>query len=60
VRRFRAARLRRRDTDLYELLARSARNLVTGADLLAELALPGADASRSASGWWSWNTTATG
>ena len=44
MRTFRAARFRRRDTDLYELLARSARNLVTGADLLAELALPGADA----------------
>jgi hypothetical protein len=27
----------------YELFTRSARNLVTGTDLLAELALPGAD-----------------
>lgn len=53
MRRFRAARFRRRntdlrfrrrDTDLYELLARSARNLVTGTDLLTELTLPGADA----------------
>src|SRR5690606_4359709 len=44
VRRFRAVRVRRRVADLYELLARSARNVVTGTDLLTELTLPGADA----------------
>lgn len=35
---------RRDDADaLYELLTRSAQNLVTGTDMLAELALPGVD-----------------
>jgi predicted phosphate transport protein (TIGR00153 family) len=34
---------RRRDSGFYELFTRSARNLVTGTDLLAELALPGVD-----------------
>jgi len=34
---------RRRDDGFYELFTRSARNLVTGTDLLAELALPGVD-----------------
>jgi predicted phosphate transport protein (TIGR00153 family) len=35
--------LRRRGGGFYGLFTRSARNLVTGTDLLAELALPGAD-----------------
>jgi predicted phosphate transport protein (TIGR00153 family) len=35
--------LRRREGGFYELFTRSARNLVAGTDLLAELALPGAD-----------------
>lgn len=35
--------MRRRDREFYELFTRSARNLVTGTDLLAELALPGVD-----------------
>jgi uncharacterized protein len=35
---------RRRDREFFPLFTRSARNLVTGTDLLAELALPGADA----------------
>ena len=34
---------RREEGGFYELFTRSARNLVKGADLLAELALPGAD-----------------
>lgn len=34
---------RRSESGFYELFTRSARNLVKGADLLAELALPGAD-----------------
>jgi uncharacterized protein len=34
---------RRRDSGFYQLFTRSARNLVTGTDLLAELALPGVD-----------------
>lgn len=34
---------RRRDDGFFELFTRSARNLVTGTDLLAELALPGVD-----------------
>jgi hypothetical protein len=34
---------RRSGDGFYELFARSARNLVTGTDLLAELALPGVD-----------------
>lgn len=34
---------RRRDDGFYDLITRSARNLVTGTDLLAELALPGVD-----------------
>jgi uncharacterized protein len=36
--------VRRRDREFYDLFSRSARNLVTGTDLLAELALPGVDA----------------
>lgn len=36
-------RPRRRDSGFYQLFTRSARNLVTGTDLLAELALPGVD-----------------
>jgi uncharacterized protein len=36
-------RLRRRESGFYPLFTRSARNLVTGTDLLAELALPGVD-----------------
>jgi uncharacterized protein len=35
---------RRRDSGFYQLFMRSARNLVTGTDLLAELVLPGVDA----------------
>jgi len=35
--------LRRRENGFYPLFTRSARNLVTGTDLLAELALPGVD-----------------
>jgi hypothetical protein len=34
---------RRRESGFFELFTRSARNLVTGTDLLAELALPGVD-----------------
>jgi len=34
---------RRRESGFYPLFTRSARNLVTGTDLLAELALPGVD-----------------
>jgi hypothetical protein len=34
---------RRRDSGFYQLFTRSARNLVTGTDLLAELVLPGVD-----------------
>lgn len=33
----------RRESEFYELFTRSARNLVTGTDLLAQLALPGVD-----------------
>jgi predicted phosphate transport protein (TIGR00153 family) len=38
-----AIRFRRREGGFVELFTRSARNLVTGTDLLAELALPGVD-----------------
>lgn len=34
---------RRRESGFYQLFTRSARNLVTGTDLVAELALPGVD-----------------